>query len=117
MQTTKFEHNLVRKQQKIGHSLECEGPKFGYNPAREPNKIWAQFCGRSMKTWAQICLKTQFLFSIRAGRHVNRAGRKGVRARRNTYLVIDVDPACVPTTAVVECLVGLYLVQVHTSLQ
>ena len=51
----------MRKQQKIGHSLERERtftrecPKFGHDPAHERNKIWVQFCERSMKTWAQIC--------------------------------------------------------------
>ena len=53
----------------------CKYPKFGHNRARERNKIWAQFCGRSMNTWAQICsLKTQdFVFN--SGRALCKSGR------------------------------------------
>ena len=110
----KFGHNLVPERQQIGHGLEREWftartttfvrerPIFGHNPACERNEIWAQCCGRSMKTWAQICkhrtvhqlsenTKTEMicenkncLFSIRAGRNVNRAGCTGVRAGRKT---------------------------------
>ena len=36
-----------------------ERPKFGHNPARERNEVWAQFCGRSMKRW-QICKHKHF---------------------------------------------------------
>ena len=39
----------------IGHNRACERPKFGHNPTRERNEVWAQFCGRSMKTWAKTC--------------------------------------------------------------
>ena len=88
-----------------------ERPKFGHNPAREQNEVWAQFCKRSMKTWAQICkhkhfyigcLKTQqqlrfvngknklknkiifFFFFHNLGRAlVNLAGRKPVWAGRS----------------------------------
>ena len=59
----KFWHNLVRERHIIGHSLEREWPEFGRNPAHERNKVWAQFCGRSMKTWAQICKHFTSIFT------------------------------------------------------
>ena len=96
----KFVHNLVRKRLNIGHTFTCERQKFGHNPAGERNELGAQFCGRSMKTWAQIgkhfsvqpsentktACTNLYLFSnlitIRAGRYVNQARRKGIRAGR-----------------------------------
>ena len=86
---------------KIGHNLARKRPKFGHNPACERSQIRAQFCGRSMKTWAQICkhctvhqlsenTKTEIIYYVKrkiqilAGRYINWAGRKTVRAGRST---------------------------------
>ena len=45
-----------RGAEEIGRNLAREQPKFGHNPARERNEVWAQFSGRSMKTRAQTCM-------------------------------------------------------------
>ena len=67
----KFGHNLVRKRHNRAQfrarmnkfTFTHERRKFGHNPARKGNKVWAQFCGRSMKTWVQICKHFTSIFT------------------------------------------------------